>query len=357
MFPAPQAKAPHQQPTSSRHLLRHALLLRAIPGLEYPASGPMCRRVETRLNIRKQSDDAALKRGTTTFACRIRQLRNRSSVHQPAGFVRRIGDSAYVRHQGGYVALGKGVSPGRHLSRFVQGRTAVADDGNQVRVTHLVERVALGEGMWFHRKVIHVRHPLWSGFRIVAANAVQRIELRTHRLLVPERDFVEREFDVLSGRIPRAGDEFVSPGLLSERDGGCDLAAGVGECGGWSKDHARWPAEIDSRSGQCASGGVVHLHDDRLVQRHSDIANLFAAAGLDDGSSGGGSLKRSGLLALMRASTGELRDDANNDERALHFLATSFAPVDFRDIRNAVSARASSSVMCWLGSIVPGRSD
>src|SRR5271166_3052559 len=104
MFPAPQAKAPHQQPTSSRHLLRHALLLRAIPGLEYPASGPMCRRVETRLNIRKQSDHAALKRGTTTFACRIRQLRNRSSVHQPAGFVRRIGDSAYVRHQGGYSA-------------------------------------------------------------------------------------------------------------------------------------------------------------------------------------------------------------------------------------------------------------
>src|SRR5271165_2051392 len=105
MFPAPPATASSLRPTSSRHLLRRALFL---------------------------------------------------SVHQSAGFVRRIGDGAYVRYQCDYVAFGKSVSPGRHLCRLVQRRTAVADDGDQVRVTRLVERVAFGEGMWLHRKVVHV---------------------------------------------------------------------------------------------------------------------------------------------------------------------------------------------------------
>ena len=116
-------------------------------------------------------------------------------------------------------------------------------------------------------------------------------------------------------------------------------------------------AEIDSRSGDCASGGIVHLHDDWLIQRHSDVANLLAAAGLDDRSSGGGGLEWCRLLALVRASR---RSASVRAQRAMssafHFLATSFAPVDLSDIRNAVSERASSSVMCWFGSMVPGRS-
>ena len=39
-----------------------------------------------------------------------------------------------------------------------------------------------------------------------------------------------------------------------------------------------------------------------------------------------------------------------------HFFIASCAPPDLSDIRNAVNERASSSVMCWLGSMVPGRS-
>jgi len=33
---------------------------RAIPGLVYPSASPMCRRVETRLNLQKGHDNAAL---------------------------------------------------------------------------------------------------------------------------------------------------------------------------------------------------------------------------------------------------------------------------------------------------------
>ena len=38
------------------------------------------------------------------------------------------------------------------------------------------------------------------------------------------------------------------------------------------------PLKINSRSGNAASGSIIYLHDDRLVQRHSDIANLLATA-------------------------------------------------------------------------------
>ena len=72
----------------------------------------------------------------------------------------------------------------------------------------------------------------------MAANAVLRIQLRAQRLLVAQGDFVQRDLDPLSGRIPRAGDDSVSPGLLPKRDGGCDLPTGVGQGLGRSKHHA-----------------------------------------------------------------------------------------------------------------------
>ena len=74
----------------------------------------------------------------------------------------------------------------------------MTDDGNQVRIAHFVESVAFGERMWLDRKIVHVRDPLRRGLRVVAADAILRVELRAHRLLVTQRDLVNGQLDALS---------------------------------------------------------------------------------------------------------------------------------------------------------------
>src|ERR1019366_6082880 len=166
-------------------------------------------------------------------------------IYQSAGFVRWIGHRANVRYQRSDVALGKRVSPGRHLRRFVQGGTAVADDGDEVGIAHFVESVAFGERMWLDREVVHVGDALRRGLRIVAADAVLRVVLRSYRLLVTQRDLVNREANGLSRRIARAGQDLVSPRLLAEIDLAGDLSAGIGKRCGGGKTYAGGPAEID----------------------------------------------------------------------------------------------------------------
>src|SRR5208337_29365 len=210
--------------------------------------------------------------------------------------------------------------------------------------------------MWLDREIVHVRDPLRRGLRVMAAYAVLRVELRSNRLLVPQCDLVNREVNVLPRRIPRAGHELIPARLLSERDGACDLSAGVGQRCGGRKAHAGWPAEIDRRAGDTISRGIVDLHHNWLIQRHSGITNLLPAAGLDDRCAAGGGLQARRLLALAGTSSHQQRDCTNSDECKFHFFIASCAPPDLSDIRNAVNERASSSVMCWLGSVLPGRS-
>src|SRR5208337_271324 len=99
------------------------------------------------------------------------------SVRKATCLIRWVRHGANVRYQRSYVTFGKSVSPRWHQRRFVQCRTAVADDGNQVRVANLVERLAFREGMRLHRQIVHVRDPLWRGLRVMAAHAILRVEL------------------------------------------------------------------------------------------------------------------------------------------------------------------------------------
>src|SRR5271157_5493389 len=210
--------------------------------------------------------------------------------------------------------------------------------------------------MWLNREIVHVRYTQRRGLRVMAAYAVLRVELRSNRLLVSQRDLVNREVNVFPRRIPRARHELIPACLLPKRHGACDLSAGVGQRCGGRETHAGGTAEIHRRSGDTISRGIVHLYHDWLIHRHSGITNLLAAAGLDNRGAGGGGLQGRRLLALAGTSSHQQRDCTNSDEYRFHFFIASCAPPDLSDIRNAVKERASSSVMCWLGSILPGRS-
>ena len=73
----------------------------------------------------------------------------------------------------------------------------------------------------------------------MASNTVLGIKLCTYGLLVTQGDFFDRDFNALPGRIPRAGDEFVTSALLPKRDAGRDLSTGVSESRRRSEDDAR----------------------------------------------------------------------------------------------------------------------
>src|ERR1017187_2044348 len=103
--------------------------------------------------------------------------------------------------------------------------------------------------MRLDREVVHVGDPQRRGLRVVAADAVLRVELRPYRLLVTQCDLVNREVDALSRGIARAGLQLVPAGLLAELDRAGDLSAGIGQCCRGRKTHACWPAEIHRRAG------------------------------------------------------------------------------------------------------------
>src|ERR1039458_2850507 len=157
--------------------------------------------------------------------------------------------------------------------------------------------------MWLDREVVHVRDPQRRGLRVVAADAVLRVELRSYRLLITKCDLVNRKADVLSRSIARIGDELVPAGLLAELYRAGDLAAGIGQLCGGRRTYAGGPAEIDCRTGDTISRGVVHLYHDWLIQQHSGITNLLPTAGFNDRCSGSGGLQRRWLVALAGASS------------------------------------------------------
>src|ERR1035437_1806054 len=97
---------------------------------------------------------------------------------------------------GNTAAVAAGADGGGH--GIVQGGTAVADDGDQVRIAHFVKSVAFGEWMWLDREVVHVRDPLRRRLRLMTADAVLRVELRSYRLLVAQCDLVKTQVDCLS---------------------------------------------------------------------------------------------------------------------------------------------------------------
>ncbi len=105
----------------------------------------------------------------------------------------------------------------------------MADDRDQVGIAHFVERVAFGEGMRLHGKIVHVGNPLRGGLRIMAADAILRVELRSHGLLVAQRDLVEREVDVFPDASRVLAMILYRPACCPSVDGARDLSTGIGQ--------------------------------------------------------------------------------------------------------------------------------
>ena len=109
---------------------------------------------------------------------------------------------------------------------------------------------------------------------------------------------------------------------------------------------------------------VVDLHHQRLRQQAAGLRHLLSAAGFNDGRAERGGLGSSCRFAALReqdvpakrSAAREAATKADGRRMSGHFLAASCLLRPSAIIRNAVSARASSSLMARFGSIVPGRS-
>src|SRR5712691_8643515 len=103
----------------------------------------------------------------------ISKLRDRHSrlilrIHRTSIGIVRIGNGTDIGYQRLNLGLAKSVAPGRHQRGFVECGAAVADDGNEIGIADLVERIALGERMRLDLEVVEVGDTLDRRFRIVA---------------------------------------------------------------------------------------------------------------------------------------------------------------------------------------------
>src|ERR1035441_5969468 len=99
-----------------------------------------------------------------------------------------------------------------HQCGLVERGTAVADDGDQVGITHFVEGVAFGEGVRLDLEIVVIGNALWRRLWIMAASAILVVELRAELLLVSQRDFFDLEFDWLLSFRRRACGELIAAG-------------------------------------------------------------------------------------------------------------------------------------------------
>src|SRR5580692_5399489 len=126
-------------------------------------------------------------------------------VHRACAFRHGIGDSADVSDQGLNIRLAQGVPPSRHECGFLQGRSAMRDDGREIGIADLVQRVAFGKRMRLHLKVVKVRYALGRRLWIMTTLAILIVETTAQVLLVAESDFFQLEFDFLVRLVERGG--------------------------------------------------------------------------------------------------------------------------------------------------------
>src|SRR5271165_3903736 len=75
-------------------------------------------------------------------------------IHHSGSMIGRIGDEADVRNQRLNLGLAESISVGGHQRGLVERGSAVANDGGQVIVAHLVESVTLVEWVWLDFKIV-----------------------------------------------------------------------------------------------------------------------------------------------------------------------------------------------------------
>src|ERR1035438_7405439 len=131
---------------------------RAVPRLVYPADGPVCRRVKTRLNIQKERDNTALKRGSSTMFAGYSNSETALAVL--AARRQQSSGSPYINfgNQQSFDAIGligqqcpvrayHRRCRGRTLAREVNGREITRVFGGAAERSFLVEGVCgIGEG-------------------------------------------------------------------------------------------------------------------------------------------------------------------------------------------------------------------
>ena len=114
----------------------------------------------------------------------------------------------------------------------------MADDGSEICIADLVERIALGERMRLDLEVVEVGHALHGRLGIVAAVAVLIVELAPKSLLIAERDLFDFQRDFLSRFVGCKRGELIAARRGSESNVGRDLAAGIGEAIGRVEGHS-----------------------------------------------------------------------------------------------------------------------
>src|ERR1017187_6422381 len=77
-------------------------------------------------------------------------------INRPCRLIWRIGNRASVRDKSPYICRAECISVRRHERRPIQRRSAVEDDGSEISIAHLVERVAVGECMGLYLEIIEV---------------------------------------------------------------------------------------------------------------------------------------------------------------------------------------------------------
>src|ERR1022692_1184194 len=134
--------------------------------------------------------------GSTCAAAERSRLRHSPSrliprIHRAGIVVGRVGYRTDIGYQRLNIGLAKRVAPGRHEGRFVERRAPVTDDGAEIGIADLVERIALGEGMRLDFEIVEVGYALHCRLGIVAALAVLIVELASQSLLIAKRDLFD----------------------------------------------------------------------------------------------------------------------------------------------------------------------
>src|SRR5579872_1095204 len=177
------------------------------------------------------------------------------------------------------------------------------------------------------------------------------------RLLVSKSNLFQLELDVLVRLVESGGRDLVAASHATERNIRCHLTAGIGEAVRQIECHPRSSCEFNQSARNRSSLPIVHLNDHGLRQQTTSLRKLFATARLNDGGSKSCGLGHRSRIALARAGTSQQGQTQKECNSCFHFFATSGLPPPFCEMRNAVRARASSSLMARFGSTVPGRRD
>src|SRR5579872_6808378 len=150
----------------------------------------------------------------------------------------------------------------------------MADDSRQVCITDSIHHRAIRELVSLRAEVVVVGDALRRGLRIMAANAMDRIQLLAELLPVSQRDLWNLDFRALAGRIGSRSDNLVLASHAAQADVRGELAVWTGQSVIRLKDRAAGRGEAHQSAGNRGAFGVVHLDDDGLIQLRPDAGRL-----------------------------------------------------------------------------------